>query len=94
MNLLSVNEFNLGLLDLELLVSKISTVQVWPMVDLVPLEKWIAGRISHVDDAAHVMLPVGSGGAMPTLFDALAPPDPFEKVALFPLVMSQVFTSK
>ena len=78
LDILSANEFNLGF-DLKAMISKTTTIQAWQMVDLVPLDKWTDGRICLVGDAAHAMLPVGSGGAMAALFDALALRDAFQK---------------
>jgi len=69
---LSANGFDLGLLDLESLISKTSSIMTAPMCDLDPLETWTDSRIGLVGDAAHGMLPVGSGGAMSALFDAFA----------------------
>ena len=64
------------------------------MVDLDPLDTWTYARIGLVGDDAHGMLPVGSGGAMSTVFDALALREAFEKVGLVLLVMSFTATSK
>jgi 2-polyprenyl-6-methoxyphenol hydroxylase-like FAD-dependent oxidoreductase len=47
-------------------------IRAWPMVGLEHLETWTQDLIALVGDAAHAMLPVGSGGAMAALFDALA----------------------
>lgn len=64
--------FDLGFLDVHDLLAKTPEIEAWPMVDLDPLETWVDGRIALTGDAAHGMLPVGSGGAMAALLDALS----------------------
>ena len=77
LDILSCHEFRLDFLDLESLIQSTSSIQAWPMIDLDPLETWTQSRIALTGDAAHGMLPVGSGGAMSGLFDALALRDAF-----------------
>eukprot|EP00581_Thalassiosira_minuscula_P007122 CAMPEP_0183702994 /NCGR_PEP_ID=MMETSP0737-20130205/905_1 /TAXON_ID=385413 /ORGANISM="Thalassiosira miniscula, Strain CCMP1093" /LENGTH=466 /DNA_ID=CAMNT_0025929689 /DNA_START=195 /DNA_END=1595 /DNA_ORIENTATION=- len=71
--------FNLGFLDVEDLISKTTEVMAWPMVDLDPLDTWTDSKIAIIGDAAHGMLPVGSGGAMAALLDAVALRAAFEE---------------
>lgn len=42
----------------------------WAMVDRLPLERWSAGRVSLLGDAAHAMLPFFAQGAAQALEDA------------------------
>lgn len=44
----------------------------YPMVDQEPLDRWGAGRITLLGDAAHPMLPRGSNGAGQAILDARA----------------------
>lgn len=71
--------FDLGFLDVYDLLSRTPDIEAWPMVDLDPLDTWTDDRIALSGDAAHGMLPVGSGGAMAALLDALALKEAFEK---------------
>mmetsp|Transcript_30859 Transcript_30859/g.57167 ORF Transcript_30859/g.57167 Transcript_30859/m.57167 type:complete len:659 (-) Transcript_30859:162-2138(-) len=71
-DLLSTNGFNLDFLDLKSMITETPSIRAFPMVDLDPLEKWTNGRICLTGEAAHGMLPVGSGETMAGLFDALA----------------------
>jgi len=77
--LLQANKVHLDFLDLESLITSTPQIQAWPMVDLDPLDTWTDDRIALLGDAAHGMLPVGSGGAMAALFDSLALKDAVEK---------------
>ena len=49
------------------------------MVDLDPLDTWTYARIGLVGDDSHGMLSVGTGGAMPTVSDALVLCEAFDK---------------
>jgi len=86
MKLLKENGFNLGFLDIYSLIKSTSFIKAYPMVDLNPLKTWTKARIALMGDAAHGMLPVGSGGAMAALFDAEALRDAFEAMGTLPLV--------
>jgi len=88
LNLLSFNGFDLGFLDVKELIAKTSIIQAWPMVDLKPLGTWTIGRTALIGDAAHAMLPVGSGGAMAAVIDTLALRDAFLKSG--PVSMHQI----
>lgn len=44
----------------------------YPMVDLDPLDSWVADRVVLAGDAAHAMYPVGSNGATQSIIDASA----------------------
>lgn len=44
----------------------------YPMVDLDPLDSWVADRMVLAGDAAHAMYPVGSNGATQSIIDASA----------------------
>ena len=79
LDFLSSNEFHLDFLDLTSMVKSSPQIQAWPMVDLEPLDTWTKGRIAIAGDAAHSMLPVGSGGAMAALLDVMALKDAFMK---------------
>jgi len=76
---LSSHGLHLDFLNLPSLVKSTSQITAWPMVDLEPLDRWTEGRIALAGDAAHAMLPVGSGGAMAALLDAIALRDSFLK---------------
>lgn len=67
---LKAQGFDLPFLDLYALIDKTEKFMAWPMVDLDPLDTWTDARIALSGDAAHGMLPVGSGGAMAALLDA------------------------
>jgi len=70
--LLKEHDFNLGFLDVHALIKQTPAIKGYPMIDLEPLETWTDYLIGLIGDAAHGMLPVGSGGAMSALFDASA----------------------
>jgi salicylate hydroxylase len=53
----------------QLIVSATSTKR-WAMYDRDPLERWTAGRISLLGDAAHAMLPFFAQGAAQAIEDA------------------------
>jgi salicylate hydroxylase len=55
----------------QLIVSASSTKR-WAMYDRDPLERWTAGRISLLGDAAHAMLPFFAQGAAQAIEDAVA----------------------
>jgi 2-polyprenyl-6-methoxyphenol hydroxylase-like FAD-dependent oxidoreductase len=42
----------------------------YPMVDRDPLDRWTAGRVTLLGDAAHAMYPIGSNGASQGILDA------------------------
>ncbi|HTS20354.1 MAG TPA: FAD-dependent monooxygenase [Casimicrobiaceae bacterium] len=54
----------------QLIVSATSTKR-WAMYDRDPLERWTAGRISLLGDAAHAMLPFFAQGAAQAIEDAV-----------------------
>jgi salicylate hydroxylase len=54
----------------QLIVSASSTKR-WAMYDRDPLERWTAGRVSLLGDAAHAMLPFFAQGAAQAIEDAL-----------------------
>jgi salicylate hydroxylase len=55
----------------QLIVSATSTKR-WAMYDRDPLDRWSAGRISLLGDAAHAMLPFFAQGAAQAIEDAVA----------------------
>ena len=54
----------------QLIISATSTKR-WAMYDRDPLERWTAGRVSLLGDAAHAMLPFFAQGAAQAIEDAL-----------------------
>jgi 2-polyprenyl-6-methoxyphenol hydroxylase-like FAD-dependent oxidoreductase len=77
--------FDLDFLDITELVKSTAEIGAWPMIDCDPLETWVRNRIALTGDAAHGMLPVGSGGAMAALFDGLAFKEAFENAGPVPV---------
>lgn len=76
---LQKNSFDVDFINLSSLVKKSESITSWPMVDLDPLDSWVQDRTVLLGDAAHAVLPVGSGGAMAGLVDAIAMKDAFAK---------------
>jgi len=85
LNILRSDKFHVDFLDLFALVKKTDSIKAWPMIDLEPLDCWIDGRVALIGDAAHAMLPVGSGGAMAGFLDALAMKEAFQKSGPVPV---------
>ncbi|MFE9422665.1 flavin-dependent oxidoreductase [Kitasatospora sp. NPDC006697] len=57
-------------LDLPGLIGGSSPILRFPMVDRDPLDRWGAGRVTLLGDAAHPMYPVGANGASQAIVDA------------------------
>lgn len=53
------------------LIRAAGSTKRWAMFDRVPLERWSAGRISLLGDAAHAMLPFFAQGAAQAIEDAV-----------------------
>ena len=53
------------------LITSASSTKRWAMYDRDPLERWTAGRISLLGDAAHAMLPFYAQGAAQAIEDAV-----------------------
>mmetsp|Transcript_46957 Transcript_46957/g.98514 ORF Transcript_46957/g.98514 Transcript_46957/m.98514 type:complete len:531 (+) Transcript_46957:135-1727(+) len=70
--------FDLPFLDVFALIDGTERFMAWPMVDLDPLDTWTDARCALSGDAAHGMLPVGSGGAMAALLDAISLREAFQ----------------
>jgi len=85
LNILRSDKFHVDFLDFFALVKKTDSIKAWPMIDLEPLDCWIDGRVALIGDAAHAMLPVGSGGAMAGFLDALAMKEAFQKSGPVPV---------
>ncbi len=82
--------FTVTELDLEGLIRATPEFFVYPMCDRDPLDRWTAGRITLLGDAAHPMYPVGSNGASQAVLDAISLaghlaeiPDPSEALAAY-----------
>lgn len=75
---LEAQGFDLPFLDVFELIKKTEKFMAWPMVDIDPLDTWTDSRIALSGDAAHGMLPVGSGGAMAALLDSVALREAFQ----------------
>jgi 2-polyprenyl-6-methoxyphenol hydroxylase-like FAD-dependent oxidoreductase len=56
-------------LDVPALIASTDTVLEYPMVDQEPLDRWSAGRVTLLGDAAHPMVPRGSNGAGQAIID-------------------------
>jgi salicylate hydroxylase len=54
------------------LIVSASSTKRWAMYDRDPLERWTAGRITLLGDAAHAMLPFFAQGAAQAMEDAVA----------------------
>jgi 2-polyprenyl-6-methoxyphenol hydroxylase-like FAD-dependent oxidoreductase len=52
------------------MIGKAEKVYEFPMSDRNPLDKWTAGRVTLLGDAAHPMYPIGSNGASQAILDA------------------------
>ena len=79
LDILEQHKYELDFLNLTSLVEETDLITPWPMVDLEPLDSWLENLTALVGDAAHATLPVGSGGAMAGLLDALAMKEAFAK---------------
>ncbi|MGH8687714.1 MAG: FAD-dependent monooxygenase [Burkholderiales bacterium] len=53
------------------LIASAASTRRWAMFDRDPLERWTAGRVTLLGDAAHAMLPFFAQGAAQALEDAL-----------------------
>lgn len=52
----------------------ISSLGLWQLRDLGPLETWVSGRCILIGDAAHAMLPTQGQGASQAVEDAVSRP--------------------
>ena len=62
--------WNFDWLNVPEMISKAEKVYEFPMSDRNPLDKWTAGRVTLLGDAAHPMYPIGSNGASQAILDA------------------------
>jgi 2-polyprenyl-6-methoxyphenol hydroxylase-like FAD-dependent oxidoreductase len=62
--------WNFDWLNVPDMISKAEKVYEFPMSDRNPLDKWTAGRVTLLGDAAHPMYPIGSNGASQAILDA------------------------
>ena len=57
-------------LDVPALLAATEPVLAYPMVDRDPLDRWTAGRVTLLGDAAHPMFPRGGNGGAQAILDA------------------------
>jgi 2-polyprenyl-6-methoxyphenol hydroxylase-like FAD-dependent oxidoreductase len=62
--------WNFDWLNVPEMISNTEKVYEFPMSDRNPLDKWTAGRVTLLGDAAHPMYPIGSNGASQAILDA------------------------
>ena len=62
------------------LITSASETKRWAMYDRAPLEKWTAGRVGLLGDAAHAMLPFFAQGAAQAIEDAAVLADCLRRV--------------
>lgn len=62
--------WNFDWLNVPEMINKAEKVYEFPMSDRNPLDKWTAGRVTLLGDAAHPMYPIGSNGASQAILDA------------------------
>lgn len=64
-----VDDWAFDWLDIPGLVRATAAAYEYPMADIDPLERWTAGRVALLGDAAHAMYPFGSNGASQAILD-------------------------
>ncbi len=62
--------WNFDWLNIPEMIGNTEKVYEFPMSDRNPLDKWTAGRVTLLGDAAHPMYPIGSNGASQAILDA------------------------
>ncbi len=63
------SDWHFDFLDVPAMLEHAEAILEYPMVDQEPLERWTAGRVTLLGDAAHPMVPRGSNGAGQAILD-------------------------
>jgi 5-methylphenazine-1-carboxylate 1-monooxygenase len=66
-----VERFTVREVDVRALIRSTPVFWEYPVCDRDPIDRWSAGRVTLLGDAAHPMYPVGSNGASQAVLDAM-----------------------